>query len=63
MAERYESVEVPFQKIGKRRGFTALQLMADPAAANFYKRYKHCFEPAPWNIDAVLFIEPEKTDG
>jgi hypothetical protein len=53
------TVEVPFQEIGNRRGFTARQLLADPTAAHFYKQFKHCFEPAPWNIDAVLFIEPE----
>lgn len=54
-----ESVEVPFVRIGNRRGLTAHQLREYPWLADFYRRFAHCFEPAPTNIDAVLFIEPE----
>lgn len=57
------SVEIEFTPIGNRRGFTAHQMMAHPHIAAFYQRFKHCFEPAPWNIDAVLFIEPENADA
>ncbi len=53
-----ESVPVPFVAIGNRRGFTGQQMMEDAMVRDFYHRFKHCFEPGPWNMDVVLFIEP-----
>lgn len=55
----FESVAVPFRRFGNRRGFTAQQLHECPVAADFYARFKHCFEDPPnVNFDVVLFIEP-----
>jgi hypothetical protein len=52
-----ESVEVPFVKIGDRRGLTALQVREMPWLADFIKRFPDSFEPSV-TMDVWLFVEP-----
>ena len=58
MSDRFQSVEVPFQRMGNRRFLTDLQLMQNPYLEDFVKRFSDSFER-----DALLgvlwFIEPE----
>lgn len=53
-----ETVEVPFIKIGNRRGLTHIQLYEDPCLMDFVRSFQHCFEQHP-EACVVLFIEPE----
>lgn len=53
-----ETVEMPFVKIGNRRGITATQMRELPWVAEFYRRFPDSFEPC-YEVDAVLFIEPD----
>lgn len=57
---RFETVEVPFVKIGNRRALTGLQMMQEPWLADFVKRFPDSFEYAQ-DMDAAFFIEPEIT--
>lgn len=57
MGERFETVEVPFVKVGNRRALTGLQLMQEPWLTDFVKRFPDSFEYAP-DMDAAFFIEP-----
>lgn len=53
-----ESVEVPFVRLGNRRGLTKQQIVEDPALMDFVNRFPCSFELDPTR-DCVLFIEPE----
>lgn len=61
MSPKFETVEIPFVKIGNRRGLTGVQLMQYPYLADFVKRFPDSFEH-PGNMDVALFIEPESDD-
>ena len=54
----FVSEEIPFVRIGNRRGLTALQLFNDDALWDFVKRFPESFEQHV-EIDALLFIEPD----
>jgi hypothetical protein len=62
MAERYESVAIPFVKIGNRRGLTGLQLVQEPWLQEFVDRFPASFEYVP-NLDAAIFIEPDMSEA
>lgn len=53
----YATADIPFVKIGNRRGLTARQMRELPWVAEFYRRFPASFEPC-YGMDAVLFIEP-----
>jgi hypothetical protein len=53
----FETVEVPFVKVGNRRGLMATQLVEFPWLREFVERFPDSFEQAPY-FDVLLFIEP-----
>lgn len=58
MSERFESVPVPFVKIGNRRGLTDEQLCENPYLAYFVKSFASSFEYRP-DTCVHVFIEPD----
>ena len=62
MADRYESVAIPFVKIGNRRGLTGLQLMQFPWLQEFVDRFPASFEYVP-DLDVAIFIEPNMSEA
>jgi hypothetical protein len=51
-----EDIEIPFVKLGNRRGLTHLQLMESRAICEFFVRFRHCFELHEY-VQIWLFIE------
>ncbi len=53
---KFITQEVPFVKIGNRRGLTAEQLMRDTGLREFFDRFRHRFEQED-HCHVWVFIE------
>lgn len=58
----FVSAPIPFKQYGNRRCLTGLQLCESPELAAFVKRFPDSFEPGPWDLDIILFVEPKDDD-
>lgn len=55
----FKDAEIPFVKIGNRRGLTHEQIMNYPWISDFVQRFRTCFENSI-NPDVLLLIEDDE---
>ena len=56
---KFQTVAVPFTKVGNRCCLTGIQLMNEPWLQDFIDQFPHCFRIDPY-MDILWFEVPEE---